>query len=102
MNGPLVSGATAKMETAHGSSHEVRFEDVQPPRGFTMSMTGPPLCTFTFICEITPDGGGSTIAQRIAIQGPLGFLFGALMGAKMAEHFVPVLDGLAAESESRS
>lgn len=62
--------------------------------------TGPPMATFTFSCEIRPDGAGSTIAQQVAITGPLGFLFGAMMGNEMAKHFVPVLDDLARTAEA--
>jgi uncharacterized protein YndB with AHSA1/START domain len=98
--GPFESGATANIVTAHGSKHNIFFENVDPPRGFTMRMSGPPLTTFTFICEITPDGTGSRIAQRIVLSGPLGPLFGLLMGKQMASHFTPVLDALAAEAEA--
>ena len=56
-------------------------------RGLRMSMTGPPLTTFTFTCEIVPEGSGSTIAQHVEFSGPLGSLFAAMMGNEMAKHF---------------
>jgi hypothetical protein len=88
------------MTTNRGSTHDVTFHDVVEGRAFSMSMAGPPLTTFTFYCEITPDGSGSTIAQKVSMSGPLGSLFGALMGNQMAQHFVPVLDDLARSAES--
>jgi uncharacterized protein YndB with AHSA1/START domain len=100
MNGPLVSGATAMMETSRGSRHAVTFAGVEPPRRFTLSMSGPPLTTFTFICEIEPHGAGTTISQSIALSGPLAFLFGPLLGPQVANHFVPVLDDLAKAAEA--
>jgi uncharacterized protein YndB with AHSA1/START domain len=102
INGPLVSGATGTMETNRGSKHAVTFRDVEPPRRMTMTMTmsGPPLTTFSFICEVTPNGSGSTIAQSVAITGPLAFVFGPMMGKTMASHFVPVLDDLAGAAEA--
>jgi uncharacterized protein YndB with AHSA1/START domain len=100
INGPLVSGATGTMETARGSKHAVTFSEVVPPRRMTMTMSGPPLTTFSFICEVTPNGAGSTIAQNVAISGPLAFIVGPLMGATMASHFVPVLDDLAGAAEA--
>ncbi len=100
LNGPLANGATGKMATTRGSSHDVVFSDVAEGRRFSMSMAGAPLTTFTFNCEISPDGEGSRIEQNVAISGPLAFLFGPMMGAEMAKHFVPVLDDLARAAES--
>jgi uncharacterized protein YndB with AHSA1/START domain len=99
IDGPLVSGATGMMQTVRGSKHDVVFKDVAPPNGFTMSMSGPPLTTISFVCEVTPNGSGSTIAQSAAFTGPLAFVFGPLLGKMMASHFVPVLDDLAAAAE---
>jgi uncharacterized protein YndB with AHSA1/START domain len=100
MDGPLVEGATATMQTARGSTHRVTFGGVEPPRRFTMSMDGPPLTTITFVCEVTPEGSGSTVSQSVAFSGPLAFLFGPLAGGTMAKHFVPVLDDLAHAAET--
>lgn len=100
VDGPIGNGTRGKMTTDRGSTHDVTFHDVIDGRGFSMSMAGPPMTTFKFNCEITPDGSGSTIAQNVAITGPLGFLFGAMMGNEMAKHFVPVLDDLARTAES--
>jgi hypothetical protein len=88
------------VETTAGSKHEVTFADVEPPRRFTLSMRGPPLTTFNFRCEVAPNGAGSTIAQSVALSGPLAFLFAPLLGAQLARNFVPVLDGLAAAAEA--
>jgi hypothetical protein len=69
-------------------------------RGFSLTTNGPPLTTFTFICEIAPAATGSTIAQRVVFSGPLASVFAPLMGEQMARHFAPVLDDLAAAAES--
>ena len=87
------------MVTSRGSAHAVTFTDVEPPRRFTLRASGPPLTTFTFVCEIEPSDGGSTIRQSVAFSGPLGGVFGPLIGPQMAKHFVPVLDDLAAAAE---
>ena len=102
IDGPIVSGATGTMATNRGSKHAVTFANVVPPRTMTMTMSGPPLTTFSFICEVTPSGAGSTIAQSVAISGPLAFVFGPMMGNMMASHFVPVLDDLARAAEATS
>jgi hypothetical protein len=88
------------MTTSRDSTHLVTFDDVEPSRGFTLSMSGPPLTTITFICEIEPNGSGSMIGQSVTFSGPLAFAFGPMMGGMMADHFVPVLDDLAAAAEA--
>jgi uncharacterized protein YndB with AHSA1/START domain len=97
---PISDGTTGRMTTNRGSTHDVTFSNVVEGRRFSMSMAGAPLTTFTFSCEITPDGSGSTIAQNVAIAGTLAFLFGPMMGNEMAKHFVPVLDDLARAAEA--
>ena len=101
VDGPIADGTRGTMTTDRGSTHNVRFHDVSDGRSFSMSMAGPPLSTFTFTCEVRPDGVGSVISQHVAITGPLGGLFGAMMGTEMAKHFVPVLDDLARTAESQ-
>jgi hypothetical protein len=99
VDGPIAEGTKGTMTTSRGSSHDVTFHGVIAGRGFSMSMNGPPLSNLTFSCEITPAGSGSTISQHVAFTGPLGFLFGAMMGNEMAKHFIPVLDDLAKTAE---
>jgi uncharacterized protein YndB with AHSA1/START domain len=99
-DGPIADGTRGKMTTNRGSTHDVTFSNVVAGRGFSMTMAGAPLTVFTFHCEIFPDGAGSTISQRVAITGPLAFLFGPMMGNEMAKHFVPVLDDLARTAEA--
>lgn len=99
VDGPIANGATGKMTTNRGTTHDVVFSNVVEGRVFSMSMAGAPMTTFKFICEITPQPTGSRIAQSVEISGPLGFLFGPMMGNQMAQHFVPVLDDLARAAE---
>ncbi|HEY1978040.1 MAG TPA: SRPBCC family protein [Candidatus Baltobacteraceae bacterium] len=102
VDGPISDGVRGVMTTNRGSVHDVTFHSVIAGQGFSLSMAGPPLTTITFSCDIVPDGQGSTIAQNVAFAGPLGFLFGAMMGAEMAKHFVSVLDDLARTAEAQS
>ncbi len=101
VDGPIADGSRGKMTTSHGSTHAVTFHNVVEGRGFSMSMAGAPLTRLTFNCEIEPDGRGSRIAQSVSVTGPLGSLFGLIMGNEMAKHFVPVLEDLARAAESQ-
>ncbi|HEX3458787.1 MAG TPA: SRPBCC family protein [Candidatus Baltobacteraceae bacterium] len=96
---PIADGVQGKMTTNRDTTHDVTFSNVVVGRGFSMTMAGPPGATFVFSCEIAPDGTGSTIAQNVAISGPMAGLFG-MMGKEMAKHFVPVLDDLARTAEA--
>ena len=102
LDGPLANGVNGEMTTSRGSVHEVTFHRVVQGRCFSLSMAGPPFTTITFSCDIEPDGQGCTIAQDVEFEGPLGPLFGAIMGAEMAKHFVPVLDDLARTAEAQA
>lgn len=97
--GPLADGVTGVMTTREGGTYSVRFHDVVPQRGFSLSMNGP-MSTITFVCEIAPAGSGSTIAQSATFSGPIAFLLAPMMGPTMAKHFVPVLDDLATTAEA--
>jgi len=100
LDGVLRDGAVGTMTTDRGSTHTVTFLNVVAPKGYSLTMAGPPLTTMTFSCSIEPNGSGSTISQSVMLGGPLGFLFGAMMGTQMAEHFVAVLDDVARTAES--
>jgi uncharacterized protein YndB with AHSA1/START domain len=102
LNGPLANGTTGAMTTTQSGTHQVTFHDVVPGHCFSLSMGGPPLTTITFGCSIEPHDTGSTIEQHVSFSGALGFLFGAMMGGQMAQHFVPVLDDLARAAESQT
>jgi uncharacterized protein YndB with AHSA1/START domain len=99
IDGSLASGATGTMQTTRGSTHAVAFADVEPPTRFTMRMAGPLLTTITFRCETVADAGGSIVSQSVVFSGPLGFLFGSLMGNQLAGHFEPVLADLSSAAE---
>ncbi len=99
LRGPLCDGAQGKMTTNHRSTHDVVFSNVVNGRAFSMSMAGPPLTTFIFNCEITPEDNLTKIAQSVTIAGPFAFLFGPLMGKELSRHFIPVLDDLAKAAE---
>lgn len=99
VDAPIANGVHGRMTTNRDSSHDVTFSNVVEGRGFSMSMAGAPGTTFTFTCEIAPDGAGSKIAQSVTIEGALAFLWGPMMGNSMAQHFVPVLDDLARTAE---
>jgi uncharacterized protein YndB with AHSA1/START domain len=100
IDGAFATGTTGRMTTKAGGTHAITRADVQPGRSFRLKTSPAPLSTFSFLCEIEPNGGGSTISQSVSMSGPLGGLFSAMMGRRIAEGFQPLLAGLRAAAES--
>jgi uncharacterized protein YndB with AHSA1/START domain len=100
IDGAFATGTTGSMTTKAGGTHPITLTDVRPRRSFRLETSPAPLSTFSFLCEIKPDGGGSTISQSVTMSGPLGGLFSAMMGRRIAEGFQPLLAGLKSAAES--
>lgn len=101
IEGPFASGTRGEMTTKAGGKHAITLQQVQPGRSFNLETSPIPLGRFTFQCEVRPAGSGaSTISQSISIGGPLGPLYSAMMGRRIADSFGPILGGLKAAAES--
>src|SRR5262249_20710571 len=101
IEGPFATGTRGRMTTKAGGTHEITLQAVQAGRSFQLETSPIPLGRVHFECEGRPAGeGASTISQRIMIRGPLGPLYSAMMGPRIAEGFEPILGGLKAAAES--
>ena len=101
IEGPFVSGAHGTMTTKAGGTHAITLRDVEPGRSFELETSPIPLGRFHFACQVRPAGSGaSTISQSITIRGPLGPVYSAMMGPRIAEGFEPILGGLKAAAEA--
>ena len=101
IDGPFASGTTGRMTTRAGGTHAITLQTVQPGRSFRLETSPIPLGRFAFRCEVRPTGSGSsTISQSITIGGPLGPLYSAMMGRRIADGFEPILGGLKAAAEA--
>jgi uncharacterized protein YndB with AHSA1/START domain len=101
IDGPFASGTTGQMTTKAGGRHAIALQAVQPGRSFRLETSPIPLGRFTFQCEVRPAGSdASTISQSVTIGGPLGALYSAMMGSRIAAGFEPILGGLKAAAEA--
>jgi uncharacterized protein YndB with AHSA1/START domain len=101
IDGPFATGTTGRMTTKAGGTHAITLAAVQPGRSFRLETSPVPLGRFAFRCEVLPAGAeASMISQSIAIGGPLGALYSAMMGSRIAAGFEPLLSGLKAAAES--
>jgi hypothetical protein len=102
IEGPFVAGARGEMTTKAGGRHAITLQSVVAGRSFELETSPVPLGRFHFACEVWPAGQDvSTISQRITIRGPLGPLYSAMMGSRIADGFEPILGGLKRAAESR-
>ena len=102
IDGPFTSGTTGQMTTKAGGRHAITLRDVQPGRSFRLETSPVPLGRFEFLCEVGPAGAwAATIGQSITIGGPLGAVYSAMMGPRIAAGFEPILAGLKAAAEAR-
>jgi uncharacterized protein YndB with AHSA1/START domain len=96
---PLGSGASGTMRTRSGGTHNIAIRDVEPGRSFILESDGVPATRLLFRCEVAASSDGTRVSQAVTLQGPLSFLFGPMMGGRIAQSFGPLLEGLAAEAE---
>jgi uncharacterized protein YndB with AHSA1/START domain len=102
LEGPFVSGARGQMTTKAGGTHDITLQAVQPGRSFELETSPIPLGRFHFACQVEPAGqDASTISQSITIRGPLGPLYSAMMGPRIAQGFEPILSGLKTAAEAQ-
>lgn len=87
------------MRTKSGGKHQITITEAEPGRYFVLESDGVPATRLLFRCEVAPAGSGSRISQSVTFSGPLSFLFGPMMGKRIAQSFPPVLKGLAAAAE---
>jgi uncharacterized protein YndB with AHSA1/START domain len=99
-DGPFAAGTKLLMTTPERGSFPLHITGVFPPRSFTADLTAPPGSSMSVTCEVTPNAeGGSTISQSANIGGPLGGVWGALMGKMIAKRFGIVVAALAKYAE---
>lgn len=96
---PLGEGAAGTMRTKSGGTHKIAIREVQPGRSFVLQSDGVPATKLLFKCEVAALTEGSRISQSVTLQGPLSFLFGPMMGGRIAQSFKPLLQGLASAAE---
>ncbi len=71
VEGPLVSGRHPDDETQGAPQTAFRIEAAVPERLLALVMTIGPLAAMRFRWELSPVDGGTSIAQTVAIAGPL-------------------------------
>jgi hypothetical protein len=98
LDGPFVQGATGTLKPKGGPKVGFRVESLVPEREFVdvSRLFGARL---TFRHEVTAINRGCRIDVAITMAGPLGWLWGRILGAGLARSVQPDLDRLARAAE---
>lgn len=101
LNGPFAAGTSGTMRTKRGGSHPIRLESIEHGKSFELEAAAIPGAKFHFRCAIEAlASGGSRLSQSIGMTGGMAWLYGPMMGGKIAQSFEPILKGLADKAES--
>ncbi|MSQ24129.1 MAG: hypothetical protein EXR58_06215 [Chloroflexi bacterium] len=101
LDGPFAVGTSGEMFMTSGRHHKITIESIESGKQFALLATAIPGHPFLFRCEVAATGSGSRVTQGVTVRGPLAGLLSPMMGEKVAEGFVPILNALAKQAESK-
>lgn len=100
LDGPFAVGTMGVLTPAQGFAVKMRLTEVAPERGFTVECKAP-LCVMRFEHELTPIDGGVVALHRVTFSGPLAWLFGRLVGARVRLGLPVTMQSLKRHAEQR-
>jgi hypothetical protein len=95
LNGDFVPGTSGVLKPAGGPSTPFTLVEVEANRRFS-DVSHLPLARLTFEHVLEPVAGGTRLTHRIAIDGPLAFVFARLMGPTLRRGVPEAMRSLAA------
>lgn len=100
VEGPLVSGGILTMKPKGAPQTAFRIEAAVPERLLALVMTIGPVAALRFRWELAPVDGGTSIAQTVAIAGPLAGVLLRKTALRIADGMHANLERLAAHARS--
>ena len=100
VDGPFAAGSTGMLKPRGGPRVRFTLLEVQPGRGFR-DRSHLPLASLDFTHTVELAEGGVRITHRVEATGPLGWLFGRMMGAGLRAGLPATVRALAARAEAR-
>jgi hypothetical protein len=101
LDGAFQAGSTGALKPKGGPRVRFTLLEVEPGHGFR-DRSHLPLASLDFTHTLEPVEGGVRITHRVEARGPLGWLFGRLMGAGMRAGLPATVRALAACAEGRA
>ncbi len=102
LDGPFAAGTRGEMKPRGGPRVKFQILDARPGHGFT-DRSYLPLCKLDFSHRIEPAaGGGLRLTHQVCFSGPLAFLFGRVIGAKIRAGLPHAVEKLARLAEGGS
>lgn len=100
LDGAFVAGGKGRLRPRGGPTVRFTLLEVVPGVGFR-DRSHLPLASLDFTHGLEPVDGGVRITHRVEISGPLGWLFGRLMGAGFRAGLPATVRSLAAAAEAK-
>lgn len=100
LEGPFAVGTQGTLAPTQGFPVRMKLTEVVHERSFTVECKAP-LCVMRFDHELTPDGPGVTALHRVSFAGPLAWLFGRLVGARVRLGLPVTMQSLKRYAEQR-
>lgn len=96
--GPFVAGAEGTITPRQGPTMRIRITRVVPQQAFDAEARLPG-CRMRFVHELVPVGAGVRVTHRVEFEGPLAFIFRALIGPQLVRGIPGTMAGLKAAAE---
>jgi Polyketide cyclase / dehydrase and lipid transport len=100
LDGPFAAGSRGALKPRGGPTVKFVMTRADPATGFA-DETRLPFTRITFDHLIEPQGDTLRLTHRATANGPLGWLFGRLMGAGIRRSLPPAMERLVAMAAAR-
>lgn len=98
VEGPLQRGTVVTFKPKGAPQTASRVEDIVPERRLALVVTFGPVAALRLTWELTPGEEGTSLAQRVAIEGPLAGLLLRRAAERIAGGMEANLERLAARA----
>jgi hypothetical protein len=100
-DGPFAAGAVGTITPRQGPTMRIAITRVVPNAAFD-AVARLPGCRMTFVHEMTPLAHGVRVTHTVHFDGPLAFVFRAVIGPSLVKGIPGTMAGLKAAAEAAS
>ena len=98
LDGDFGLGATGTLKPERGPASRFTIAELSPGEGYAF-MIGLPLCRLGVARRLAREAGGTSFTHEVSFEGPLSFVFGALLGGRYRWALPGVMENLRGEAE---
>jgi len=98
LRGDFGLGATGTLKPKSGPASGFTITDLTPGEGYAFDIRLP-LCRLRIERRLAREAGGTSFTHEISFEGPMSFVFGALLGGRYRRALPGVMGNLRREAE---